>query len=32
VEVGLGANPIPPSQFPAIYQQNEELLLLGALV
>jgi g-D-glutamyl-meso-diaminopimelate peptidase len=32
VEVGLGVNPIPVSQFPTIYQQNEEILLLGALV
>jgi g-D-glutamyl-meso-diaminopimelate peptidase len=32
IEVGMGANPIPISQFPQIYQQNEEILLLGALV
>lgn len=32
VEVGLGVNPIPISQFPQIYRQNEEILLLGALV
>jgi g-D-glutamyl-meso-diaminopimelate peptidase len=31
-EVGLGANPIQTSQFPTIYRQNEEVLLLGALV
>lgn len=31
-EVGLGVNPIPNSQFPTIYQQNEEVLLLGAIV
>lgn len=32
VEVGRGVNPIPISQFPIIYNQNEEILLLGALV
>ena len=32
VEVGSGVNPIPLSQFPQIYSQNEEILLLGALV
>ncbi|MCR4434321.1 MAG: M14 family metallopeptidase [Clostridiales bacterium] len=32
IEVGRGVNPIPTSQFPVIYQQNEEILLLGALV
>ena len=32
VEVGVGVNPLPISQFPTIYQQNEEILLLGALV
>jgi g-D-glutamyl-meso-diaminopimelate peptidase len=32
VEVGVGANPLPITQFPTIYQQNEEILLLGALV
>jgi len=32
VEVGIGINPLPISQFPVIYRQNEELLLLGALV
>ena len=32
VEVGKGTNPIPMSQFPTIYRQNEEILLLGALV
>lgn len=32
IEVGKGTNPIPVSQFPVIYQQNEEILLLGALV
>jgi g-D-glutamyl-meso-diaminopimelate peptidase len=32
IEVGQGTNPIPASQLPTIYQQNEEILLLGALV
>lgn len=32
IEVGLGANPLPLSQFPIIYQQNEEIMLLGAIV
>ncbi len=32
IEVGRGTNPIPASQLPTIYQQNEEILLLGALV
>ena len=32
IEVGAGANPIPINQLPAIYRQNEEILLLGALV
>lgn len=32
IEVGLGVNPLPISQFPTIYQQNEEILLLGGLV
>lgn len=32
IEVGVGVNPIPMSQFPTIYRQNEEILLLGALV
>lgn len=32
VEVGKGVNPLPVSQFSMIYQQNEEILLLGALV
>ena len=32
IEVGLGVNPIPVTQFPEIYQQNEEILLLGGLV
>lgn len=32
IEVGQGVNPIDISQFPTIYSQNEEILLLGALV
>ncbi len=32
IEVGLGVNPIPITQFPTIYRQNEEILILGALV
>ncbi|MDP4094816.1 MAG: M14 family metallopeptidase [Bacillota bacterium] len=32
IEVGTGANPVPISQFPTIYDQNEEILLLGTLV
>jgi g-D-glutamyl-meso-diaminopimelate peptidase len=32
IEVGLGANPVSITQFPDIYRQNEEILLLGALV
>lgn len=32
IEVGIGVNPIPISQFPTIYRQNEEILLLGAVV
>jgi len=31
VEVGLGKNPLPISQFPKIYQDNELLLLLAAV-
>jgi g-D-glutamyl-meso-diaminopimelate peptidase len=30
IETGVGANPIPMSQFPSIYRQNEGILLLGA--
>ncbi len=32
IEVGRGVPPLPVSQFPTIYQQNEEIMLLGALV
>lgn len=32
IEVGRGVNPLPISQFPTIYNQNEEVLLLGAVV
>lgn len=32
VEVGLGTNPLPISQFPRIYNNNEELLLLASII
>jgi g-D-glutamyl-meso-diaminopimelate peptidase len=32
IEVGQGVNPLPLSQFPFIYDSNEEILLLGGLV
>ncbi len=32
IEVGKGANPIPISQLPVIYRQNEGVMLLGAVV
>ncbi|HOQ17744.1 MAG TPA: M14 family metallopeptidase [Defluviitaleaceae bacterium] len=32
IEVGRGVNPLPISQFDKIYEDNEELLLLAALV
>lgn len=32
IEVGKGINPLPISQFPRIYEQNEELLILGAFL
>jgi len=32
IEVGRGVNPIPLSQLPVIYRQNEGVLLLGAVV
>lgn len=32
IEAGIGTNPISISQMPTIYRQNEEILLLGALV
>jgi len=32
IETGVGVNPLPISQFPTIYNQNEEILLLGGLV
>lgn len=32
IELGQGRNPLPLSQFPEIYDDNEEVLLLGALV
>ena len=31
VEVGSGRNPLPLSQFPKIYEDNEELLLLASM-
>ena len=31
IEVGLGKNPLPISQFPKIYQDNEELLLMAPI-
>ncbi|RKD22368.1 gamma-D-glutamyl-{L}-meso-diaminopimelate peptidase I Metallo peptidase. MEROPS family M14C [Caminicella sporogenes DSM 14501] len=32
IEVGKGTNPLPISQFPMIYNNNEEILLLAAIV
>lgn len=32
IEVGRGTNPIPIAQFNTIYNQNQEILLLGGLV
>lgn len=32
IEAGLGVNPLPLSQFPRIYNDNEEMLLLAAIV
>ena len=32
IEVGTGVNPIPLTQFPRTYSQNEEILVLGAIV
>ncbi len=32
IEVGRGTNPLPLSQFPQIYRDNEEILLLAAIV
>ncbi|UOO37260.1 peptidoglycan-binding protein [Oscillospiraceae bacterium CM] len=32
VEVGRGSNPVPVTQLPVIYGQNEEILLLGGIV
>ena len=32
IETGLGVNPLPISQIPQIYDENEELLLLAAVV
>lgn len=32
IEAGIGKNPLPIDQLPIIYQHNEEILLLGAVV
>ncbi|MBZ0097905.1 MAG: hypothetical protein K8F30_02415, partial [Taibaiella sp.] len=32
IEVGRGVNPIPMTQFPTIYRQNEGVMLLAAVV
>jgi g-D-glutamyl-meso-diaminopimelate peptidase len=32
IETGRGVNPIPISQLPAIYRQNQGILLLGAVI
>ncbi len=32
IEVGMGTNPLPISQFPKIYNDNEELLTLASIV
>ncbi len=32
IEVGLGENPLPIDQFDMIYENNEELLLLGSII
>jgi len=32
IEVGLGQNPLPISQFNTIYNDNEEILLLASLI
>ncbi|MEL4106353.1 M14 family metallopeptidase [Oscillospiraceae bacterium WX1] len=32
IEVGVGTNPVPVTQLPVIYGQNEEILLLGGIV
>lgn len=32
IELGSGVNPLPVTQFPEIYEDNEEILLLGSLV
>jgi len=32
IEVGRGTNPLPISQFPKIYNDNEELLLLASVI
>lgn len=32
IETGTGANPVPISQLPTIYRQNQGILLLGAVI
>lgn len=32
IEAGIGTNPVPLSQFDTIYQENEEIMLLGPIV
>lgn len=32
IEAGLGQNPLPPSQFDKIYQDNLGALILGAIL
>ena len=32
IEVGKGVSPVPLNQFPTIYDQNEEILLLASVV
>jgi g-D-glutamyl-meso-diaminopimelate peptidase len=32
IEAGRGTNPLPITQLPQIYQQNEEIMLLAPIV
>ncbi|MDR0287596.1 MAG: peptidase M14, partial [Clostridiales bacterium] len=32
IEVGLGENPLPISQFNTIYRENEGIMVLGAVL
>jgi g-D-glutamyl-meso-diaminopimelate peptidase len=32
IEVGIGRNPIPISQFDTIYRENEEVMLLAPII